>query len=228
MKTMKIGLIALIVLSMSVTGCKNNKLSRQEKGAIIGVGAGAATGALIGKRSGNTAVGAIIGAAVGGSAGTLIGLYMDKQARELERKLEDAKVERIGEGIKITFDSGLLFALDSYILSKETRRNIDSMVEVIQEYDETEILIEGHTDNTGRVAYNQDLSDKRAKSVFNYLVAKNVDKNRIKTVGYGESQPISTNTTKSGQQLNRRVEVVITANNQLKAKAKAEVASGTN
>ena len=153
---------------------------------------------------------------------------MDKQARELERKLEDAKVERIGEGIKITFDSGLLFALDSYILSKETRRNIDSMVEVIQEYDETEILIEGHTDNTGRVAYNQDLSDKRAKSVFNYLVAKNVDKNRIKTVGYGESQPISTNTTKSGQQLNRRVEVVITANNQLKAKAKAEVASGTN
>lgn len=228
MKIMNIGLTALVLLSMSVTGCKNSKLSRQEKGAIIGVGAGAATGALIGKRSGNTAVGVIIGAAVGGSAGTLIGLYMDKQARELERKLEDAKVERIGEGIKITFDSGLLFALDSYTLSNETRKNIDSMADVIKEYNETAILIEGHTDNTGTGAYNQDLSENRAKSVFNYLVAKNVDKNRIRTVGYGESQPISANTTKSGQQLNRRVEVVITANKQLKAKARAEAAGVTN
>lgn len=227
MKSIKLVLIFLFIIGIGVSGCKNSKLSRQEKGAIIGVGAGAATGAIIGNRSGNTAVGAIIGAAVGGTAGTIIGLYMDKQARELERKIKDAKVERIGEGIKITFDSGLLFAFDSYNLSNDTRKNIDKMADILKEYNETEILIEGHTDNTGTANYNQTLSEERARSVFSYLLNKNVDNKRMVPKGYGETQPVASNDAISGQRLNRRVEVVITANDQLQAKAKNEAAKST-
>lgn len=214
--------LALLMCVGTFTGCKNSKLSNQEKGAIIGIGTGAATGAVIGKKSGNTAVGAIIGAAVGGTVGTLIGVYMDKQARELEKKVENAKVERIGEGIRMTFDSGLLFGFDSYTLSTETRKNLDNLAEVLQEYDETDILIEGHTDATGTDAYNRKLSQQRAESVANYLKKENVKGRRIRTVGYGEEQPIASNESEIGQKNNRRVEVVITANDKLKDKLKKE------
>ena len=216
--------LSILVLSVPLLeGCKNSKLSNQEKGAIIGVGTGAAAGAVIGNRSGNTAVGAIIGAAVGGTAGTLIGIYMDKQARELEQKVENAKVERIGEGIKITFDSGLLFGFDSYQISSETRKNLDNMAEVLQDYDETNILIEGHTDSVGEDAYNQNLSEKRAEAVATYLRVKDVKRSRLVTKGYGESQPVASNADDSGQKQNRRVEVVITANEKLKKNVKKEV-----
>jgi outer membrane protein OmpA-like peptidoglycan-associated protein len=214
--------LALLLCCVGIPGCKNSKLSRQEKGAIIGVGTGAAAGAVIGKKSGNTAVGAIIGAAVGGTVGTLIGVYMDKQARELERKVEGAKVERIGEGIKMTFDSGLLFGFDSAELTAATRSNLDNVAEVMKDYDETDILIEGHTDNVGADAYNERLSQQRAEAVADYLRKKNVARKRLRTVGYGEEQPLTSNATKSGQQQNRRVEVVITANDKLKEKLKKE------
>ncbi|MBU1820460.1 MAG: OmpA family protein [Bacteroidetes bacterium] len=213
---------ALLVCLIGLPACKNSKLSRQEKGAIIGVGTGAAAGAVLGKKSNNTAVGAIIGAAVGGTVGTLIGVYMDKQARELERKVENAKVERIGEGIRMTFDSGLLFGFDSSELTTETRANLDNVAEVMKDYDETDILIEGHTDSVGSDAYNQKLSEARAQAVTNYLTRKNVARKRIRTVGYGENQPITTNETEKGQTQNRRVEVVITANEKLKNKLKKE------
>jgi len=217
-------ILAILVLCVPfLEGCKNSKLSNQEKGAIIGIGTGAAAGAVIGKKSGNTAVGAIIGAAVGGTAGTLIGIYMDKQARELEEKVENAKVERIGEGIKLTFDSGLLFGFDSYQISDATRKNLDNMAEVLKDYDETDILIEGHTDNVGDAAYNQTLSVKRADAVADYLKQNNVKRNRLITKGYGESQPVASNADASGQKLNRRVEVVITANEKLKKNVKKEV-----
>lgn len=217
-------ILAILILTVPVLeGCKNSKLSNQEKGAIIGIGTGAAAGAVIGNKSGNTAVGAIIGAAVGGTAGTLIGIYMDKQARELEQKVENAKVERIGEGIKLTFDSGLLFGFDSYQISDATRKNLDNMAEVLQDYDETDILIEGHTDNVGEEAYNQKLSVNRAEAVAAYLRQNSVKRNRLVTKGYGENQPITTNADASGQRLNRRVEVVITANEKLKKNVKKEV-----
>ena len=216
--------LAMMAMSMPfLEGCKNSKLSNQEKGAIIGAGTGAAAGAVIGNRSGNTAVGAIIGAAVGGTAGTLIGIYMDKQARELEQKVENAKVERIGEGIKITFDSGLLFGFDSYQISEATRKNLDNMAEVLNDYEETDILIEGHTDNVGETAYNQTLSVNRAEAVADYLRQDNVKRSRLVTKGYGEGQPIASNADASGQKLNRRVEVVITANEKLKKNVKKEV-----
>lgn len=220
-KILNFSLVMLFLLG-TITSCKNSKLSRQEKGAIIGVGTGAAAGAVIGHKSGNTAVGAIIGAAVGGTVGTLIGVYMDKQARELEKKVENAKVERIGEGIKITFDSGLLFAFDSYQLTNETRKNLDKMAEVFKDYDETDILVEGHTDSIGSDAYNMTLSRQRAEAVSNYLRQKDVAKKRFNTVGYGENQPIADNATDKGQHLNRRVEVVITANEKLKNQLKKE------
>ncbi len=212
----------LVVCLGSMTGCKNSKLSRQEQGAIIGIGTGAAAGAVIGKKSGNTAVGAIIGAAVGGTVGTLIGVYMDKQARELEKKVENAKVERIGEGIKMTFDSGLLFEFDSYAISPETRKNLDNMASVLQDYDETDILIEGHTDATGTDSYNKQLSQRRSEVVAAYLRKNAVKGKRIRTVGYGEEQPIASNDAETGQKQNRRVEVVITANDKLKEKLKKE------
>ncbi|HEV7349537.1 OmpA family protein [Telluribacter sp.] len=219
MKKITIVLTAAVLVVSSLSGCKNSKLSRQEKGAIIGAGAGGAAGAVIGRRSGNTAVGAIIGAAVGGSAGALIGIYMDKQARELEQKVEGAKVERVGEGIKMTFDSGLLFAFDSEKVNNETRGNLDKMAEVLRKYEDTEILIEGHTDGQGTDAYNKRLSNRRAEAVANYLRSANVSKNRLETVGYGENQPVSTNDTEAGRQQNRRVEVVIVANEKLKKEA---------
>ncbi|MPR36491.1 OmpA family protein [Salmonirosea aquatica] len=216
-------LATLVLCTPVLEGCKNSKLSNQEKGAIIGFGTGAAAGAVIGKKSGNTAVGTIIGAAVGGTAGTLIGIYMDKQARELEQKVENAKVERIGEGIKVTFDSGLLFGFDSYQISDATRKNLDNMAEVMKDYDETDILIEGHTDNVGEADYNQKLSVNRAESVADYLHQHNVKRNRLVTKGYGESQPVASNADASGQKLNRRVEVVITANEKLKKNVQKEV-----
>jgi outer membrane protein OmpA-like peptidoglycan-associated protein len=220
---MKLGLTFLLLIGISISGCKNSRLSRQEKGAIIGVGAGAAMGAIIGNRSGNTAVGAIIGAAIGGTAGTLIGVYMDKQARELERKVENAKVERIGEGIKMTFDSGLLFGFDSYKLTAETQSNLDNLAEVIKEYNDTDILIEGHTDNVGAQNYNVSLSERRAKAIADYLRDKKVTRSRLRTEGYGENQPIVSNDTKRGQDQNRRVEIVITASEKLKKNVIKEV-----
>ncbi len=222
MKTIKINIVLLLAFCVcSLPACKNSKLSNQEKGAIIGAGTGAVAGAVIGNKSGSTAVGAIIGAAVGGTAGTLIGLYMDKQARKLEEKVKGAKVERIGEGIKMTFDSGLLFDFDSYALTAATRKNLDNMAEVLNEYEDTDILIEGHTDSKGTDSYNQDLSEKRAKAVANYLKAENVKSKRLESVGYGETQLLSTEPEK--QALNRRVEVVITANKKLRRDVKRQV-----
>ncbi|WP_373515095.1 OmpA family protein [Persicitalea sp.] len=222
MKIVNRSLLFLLVFSVcSLPSCKNSKLSNQEKGAIIGAGTGAVAGAVIGNKSGNTAVGAIIGAAVGGTAGTLIGLYMDNQARKLKEKVKGAKVERIGEGIKMTFDSGLLFDFDSYALTAETRKNLDNVAEVLNEYEDTDILVEGHTDSKGTDSYNQNLSEKRAMAVSTYLKAKNVKSRRLESVGYGETQPIATEPDK--QALNRRVEVVITANDKLKRDVKRKV-----
>jgi outer membrane protein OmpA-like peptidoglycan-associated protein len=196
-------------------------MNKATKGTIIGTSGGAAVGAGIGKLAGNTAVGAIIGAAVGGAAGYGIGRYMDKQAAELKRDLEGATVERVGEGIKITFHKGIEFATNSDELSASTKTNLDDLGKVLNKYDDTKILIEGHTDSTGPHDYNMALSDKRAKSVSNYLKSLSVSENRISNVGYGPDQPIGDNATEAGRQQNRRVEVAIFANDKLKKKAEA-------
>ncbi|MGI8892224.1 MAG: OmpA family protein [Bacteroidia bacterium] len=209
--------MALIYSMVLFSGCKS--WSRAEKGAAVGAGAGAAAGAAIGHHSGNTAVGAIIGAAIGGAAGGLIGTYMDKQAEEIKNDVKGAKVERVGEGIKITFDSGILFAVNSHELSEASRTNIRNLAETLKKYEDTNILIEGHTDSTGEDDYNQKLSERRANSVSGYLKSNGVAGNRITTVGYGENQPVATNDTEAGRTENRRVEVAIFANDKLKRAA---------
>ncbi len=209
-------LICLLVLGL--LSCSS--WSRKQKGAAIGAAAGAVVGGVIGKQSDNTAVGAILGAAIGGAAGAYIGHYMDKQAAELERDLEGAKVERIGEGIKITFDSGILFDFDKATLKDESKRNLEKLAVILTKYPDTNILLEGHTDAKGSEEYNLELSRRRAQAVANYLSSLGVNPMRFTIMGYGESQPVASNETEEGRRLNRRVEVAIFANDRLKAIAR--------
>ncbi len=209
--------IFLVVVGQLFIGCNATNTT---KGGAIGAGVGGAIGGAIGHRSDNTVVGAIIGATVGGAAGALIGRRMDKQAEELKKDLEGAHVERVGEGILITFESGLVFDLESYRLREETKSNLNDLAGTLKKYDDTNILIEGHTDNTGEDAYNQKLSENRADAVENYLVAQGINNSRVTTKGYGEQQPLDSNETEVGKQKNRRVEVAIYANKEMKKLAK--------
>jgi len=208
----KVVLILMTIASIHLlSGCKASNMA---KGTAIGAGSGAVIGGVIGKQSGNTAVGAIIGAAVGGTAGAIIGNNMDKQAAELKEDLKGATIERIGEGIKITFDSGLMFDFDSYTLTPGTKENLTGLAKTLNKYPDTNILIEGHTDKKGTEKYNMNLSKQRAQSVATYMEQLNVLNTRITTNGYGELQPISEN-----DQQNRRVEVAIYANEKMKKAA---------
>lgn len=209
-------LVLSLALLLTVMGCG---MSNKAKGGAIGAGAGGAAGAVIGHVAGNTALGAIIGAAVGGTAGVIIGNHMDKQAEEMRRDLKNAKIERIGEGIKITFDSGILFETNSSNLQPVARANIESLVKILNKYPDTNILIEGDTDNTGTHEYNQKLSERRAQAVADYQKNLGIAGARITTVGLGETNPVASNDTAYGRQLNRRVEVAIFANDKLKKAA---------
>jgi outer membrane protein OmpA-like peptidoglycan-associated protein len=209
-------IISLVFLNLSCA-----RLSRTQKGAIIGAGTGGAVGGVIGKKAGNTAVGAILGAAVGGAAGAYIGRYMDKQAAEMEKDLEGAKIARVGEGIQVTFESGLLFDVGKAALKSETKANLAELSETLKKYEDTNILIEGHTDSTGSEELNLQLSNQRGQAVANYLAELEIDPRRFTIMGYGESQPVATNDTEEGRQTNRRVELAIYANEKLKEAAKA-------
>jgi outer membrane protein OmpA-like peptidoglycan-associated protein len=215
--TAKVLLMAGLLLSTALLETSCNA-SKRTKGAIIGAAAGAAAGAALGKN--NRAVAMVLGAGIGGVAGGLIGQYMDKQAEEIQQDLEGAKVERIGEGIVVTFDSGLLFDFDSYALRQETRSNLDELAETLKKYDKTEVIIFGHTDSDGNPEYNLDLSEKRAGSVENYLLTQAVAAKRLLPEGLGESDPVATNESDAGRQLNRRVELTIIADKKLIRDAK--------
>jgi outer membrane protein OmpA-like peptidoglycan-associated protein len=210
-------LLVAVVLTQILTGCKANNTT---KGGAIGAGAGGVIGGVIGSRSDNTATGAIIGAAVGGATGALIGRQMDKQAEELKKDLEGAKVERVGEGILITFESGLLFKTNSAELEPSTKTNLTDLAGTLNKYDDTNVLVEGHTDNTGEDSYNQGLSERRANAVETYLISQGVDGSRLTTRGYGEGQPVASNDSDAGRSSNRRVEVAIYANEKMKKLAK--------
>jgi outer membrane protein OmpA-like peptidoglycan-associated protein len=203
-------LIAFI--GMSTFGCATN----QKTGTLVGAGAGAAVGAAVSKGS---IWGVLIGAAVGGAAGNLIGKSMDKQAKELKQAVPTAEVERVGEGINLTFDSSLLFAVGSADISPSYKQDLTAAATVMQKYPDTNILIEGHTDNTGTDAVNQPLSERRATAVSKYLASQGVASSRLSTKGYGSSQPKVPNDTKENQAKNRRVELAITANDQMVAQA---------
>jgi outer membrane protein OmpA-like peptidoglycan-associated protein len=216
MKTFSSVLIVVLIISITFMGCG---ASNTVKGGGIGLGAGAIIGGLIGKAAGNTAAGAIIGAAVGGTAGALIGNYMDRQAEEMQRDLKNAKIERVGEGIKITFDSGILFDIDKSDLQAGAKDNITNLATILKKYADTNILIEGHTDSTGTLAHNQKLSEQRAAAVASFASSLGVVTSRVTTVGYGPNQPVASNSTLEGRKQNRRVEVAIMANDKLKSAA---------
>ncbi len=196
----------MLILIPGLWGCTS--LNNTGKGAVIGAGAGAVLGGVI---ADNTARGAIIGAAVGGAAGAIIGAQMDKQAEELEEDLPGAEVERVGEGIQITFDSAILFDFDAADLRPVARENLSNLAASLQKYPETEVTIIGHTDARGSTEYNQRLSERRAEAAAGYLIRKGVPPGRVHTFGVGETEPVATNDTEAGRQQNRRVEVAIYA-----------------
>ena len=212
----------LIITALIFASCAS--MNKTQKGAIIGTAGGGAAGAVIGRASGNTALGAIIGAAVGGATGAIIGHQMDKQAEEIAKKVPDAKVIRVGEGIVVEFSSSILFGFDKSSLSNEARANLDKLVTILNSYPDTDIKIQGHTDDKGSEAYNQTLSEQRAVAVSGYLNAKNISGSRLTVVGYGERLPKYLNDTEDGRAQNRRVEFLITANEKMKAEAEREAA----
>ena len=188
-------------------------------GAVVGTAGGAVVGGVIGKVAGSTAKGAIIGAVIGGVAGAIIGNQMDKQAKEMEQTVEGAKVERVGEGIQVTFDSGLLFDFDSDVLREAAKTNLRAMAVSLGKYPDTNLLILGHTDQLGTEAYNQGLSERRANAAASYLISQGVSGARLGTKGLGEMEPVASNETEAGRQANRRVEVAIYASQEARAKA---------
>ena len=211
------GLMAIVLLFSSCAS-----MNKTQKGAAIGVAGGGLLGAAIGKVSGNTALGTVLGAAVGGTAGTIIGHKMDKQAEAIQQSVPDAKVERVGEGISVEFDSSILFALNSYSLTPEAKTNLNKLVTVLNNYSDTDIEVQGHTDSSGSEEYNQKLSENRAGAVSSYLLQKGISGTRITANGYGELSPKYDNSTEVGRAQNRRVEFVITANDQMINEAQHE------
>ena len=214
----------MLCLSMSLnTGCKSiQNANKAQKGAVVG-GAG---GALVGGLIGGGIKGALLGMVIGGAAGAIIGNEMDKQAQRIEEELPGAQVERVGEGIQVTFDdkSGVNFKFDSAELTPAAKDNLEKVAEVFLEFPDTDLMIEGHTDDTGNADYNMKLSERRAKAVQDYLVASGVEARRMTVKAYGETAPRYDNSTKEGQTKNRRVEIGVSANKQMidDAKAKAE------
>lgn len=211
---------ALVISGMLLTSCES--LNNTQKGGAIGAGGGAAAGAIIGKMTGNTALGAVIGAAVGGTAGVLIGKKMDKQAEEIKTELPNVKVERVEEKIIVEFNSAVLFGFDQSNLTTEAKKNLDDLVIILNKYPDTDIEIQGHTDNTGTAEYNQKLSRTRADNVGNYLVEHSIKSERITAIGYSFRVPKYDNATAEGRKQNRRVEFVITANEKMKNDAAKE------
>ena len=214
--------------AMILSGCSS--MSKMAQDSLIGTGAGAAlgagVGALIGKDGKSAAIGAAVGSAVGATAGAIIGKKMDQKAAELAA-LEAATVETVEdanglEAIKVTFDSGILFATNKADLNAESKKSLAEFAAHMADLPDTDITIYGHTDNTGSDAVNERLSLQRAQSVENYLKNCGISTDRMTSEGKSYSMPVASNETKEGRAQNRRVEVYITANKAMIEAAEAE------
>jgi hypothetical protein len=211
MKKMKFMTLALCLLT--VFSCS----TKQGTGALAGAGGGAALGAIIGKIAGNAGVGAAIGGAVGAGAGAMIGRHMDKVAQETAAQVENAKVEEVKDkngldAVKVTFDSGILFASSKANLNQTSKNELAKFSTVLKNNKDCHIDVYGHTDSTGNDGINIPLSNDRARSVVNYLKSCGVPSSQFQNVvGQGSTQPVADNGTKAGRQLNRRVEVFLYA-----------------
>jgi outer membrane protein OmpA-like peptidoglycan-associated protein len=213
-------LALLAAASLATAGCAS--LNNKEKGGIIGATGGAVIGGAIGKANGSTAKGAILGATIGGAAGMIIGHQMDKQAAELKQNIPGAVVERVGEGIQVTFASGLLFDFDSDDVRAEAASNLRNLAASLDKYPGSELLIVGHTDNVGTDSYNLGLSERRADAAATFLAAQGVSRSRIASRGLGETEPVEPNDSEAGRSKNRRVEVAIYAGEAQRAAAKRQ------
>ncbi len=210
MKKLRVMILTLCAAIVMV-GCNN-----LGKGTAIGAAGGAALGAIVGKIAGNTAVGAAIGTAVGAGTGALIGKHMDKVKKQAEA-VKNAQVEEITDanglqGVKVTFDSGILFATNSSTLNATSKNSLTQFAGVLKQNNDCDVAIYGHTDNTGNDAINNPLSVKRAQAVQSYLLGQGVNAAQIKTVdGQGSTNPVADNSTAEGRKQNRRVEVYMYA-----------------
>ena len=220
MKRTKFMALALS-FALILSGCAS--MNNTTKGGLIGGSGGAALGALIGTmvsgksdKGKGAAIGAAIGTAVGGGAGVLIGKKMDKAAAQAAA-IEGAQVEQITDqnglqAVKVTFDSGVLFATNKYALNKSAKENLAEFAKVLIEYSDADVVVYGHTDSTGSDAINDPLSVKRAESVAQYLLSNGVAESQIKSVeGFGSKQPVADNATAEGRAENRRVEIYMYA-----------------
>ena len=219
--------LAALACAASLAGCAS--MNNTQRCAAVGAGAGGAIGAVIGNNTGSTARGAIIGAVIGGAAGAVIGHQMDRQAGDLQGDLgQNASVERVGEGIAVTFASGILYPFDSDQILPAGRENLRQLAQSLQRYPGTEVLIVGHTDSQGSDAYNMALSQRRADAARSFLVQMGVPGQRIRTSGRGETEPVASNETEAGRQQNRRVEIAIFASEQYRQQILNEYGRGGN
>ncbi|SEA14066.1 OmpA family protein [Bizionia paragorgiae] len=217
--------VSLVFSVSSCTAVKN--ANNKQKGGAIGAAGGAVIGAILGNnigKGGNGELGAVIGGVVGGGAGVLIGSKMDKQAQKIEEEIPGAQVERVDDGIVVTFDenSGVYFATEKYNINAASQATLDKLANVFKEYPDTNILVVGHTDSAGAETYNMTLSKNRAYAVTNYLTGKGLSSGRFTTNWYGENQPTHDNSTAEGRAKNRRVNVAILPNEKMIEDAKKE------
>jgi len=224
-------------IAILCAGCETTKkANKTQKGAAIGTASGAVIGGVIGNNVGNkqnTVLGAIIGAVVGGVAGGLIGNKMDRQAEAIKQEIPGAEVTRVGEGINVVFNernpdgskAGVFFGTNMSNINSNSQLALDKLVKVFKTYPETNILIEGHTDNVGEGSYNETLSRKRATTVGNYLKSAGISASRLTIKWYGETQPKVENSNDANRAENRRVEFAITANDKMKEEAAKEAAN---
>ncbi len=229
-----IGNLVLVFAAMLtiLSGCNTTKkMNNKQKGATVGAAGGAAIGSIIGNnvgKKGNTVLGALIGAVVGGVAGGLIGDKMDRQAEAIKEEVPGAQVKRVEEGINVTFDeknpdgsnAGVFFATNQSSITTNSKLSLDKLVKIFNQYPETNILIEGHTDNVGTAPYNLSLSQRRADAVGDFLKANGIPSGRLTIKWYGETQPKVDNLSEANRASNRRVEFAITANDKMKAEVK--------
>lgn len=207
----------VLVLGLMQLGCASDgSLSRTQKGAMIGGASGAAVGGLIGSKKDKTAKGAVIGGIAGAVLGGVVGQYMDKQARELEQV---AETERVDDGIIVTMKDKILFDFNSAELKPGSRAALQKMADVFKKYDKTDMTVTGHTDNVGAASYNLQLSERRAKAVADYLVSLGVSRERMRIMGFGFERPVAGNDSAEGRSQNRRVEIHIVPNDELRDEA---------
>jgi outer membrane protein OmpA-like peptidoglycan-associated protein len=211
---MKKYIILITAVSIIAAGCAS--MNKQQKGTVAGAAGGALIGAAVSKGS---VWGILIGAAVGGAAGNLIGKKMDQQAKELKQAIPTAEVERVGEGINVTFNSGLMFKINSAEISESYKDDLAAAAGVFKNHPDTYILIEGHTDDTGTDEINMALSQKRAEAVGNFLKSQGIEAKRLTEKWYGESQPKYANDSEENRSKNRRVELAIYADEDMKKAA---------